>query len=120
MADRYEGYRDENGRLLPGHVGGPGRPSRTREAEIYQGILSIFDEDTMQRFIAAQQKRLGKGDTASVRELLKFVLPTKARTEHTGADGEPLLPISQVIAALQELERQQKAGETGEKPASTA
>lgn len=65
----------------------------------------------MEAFIAAQQKRLSKGDNSSVRELLKYVLPTKARTEHTAADGEPLIPVSQVIAALQAMER-------GEKPPS--
>ncbi len=101
--------RDENGRLLPGSVLNPaGSPPRTRVADIYQMLLQIFDDNTRQAFIDAQQRRLAKGDNSSWRELSKYLLPTVSRTEHTGADGEPLLRMSDIIAALQAMEEERK------------
>lgn len=108
MAERYEGYRGEGGRLLPGHPGGPGRPARTREAEIYQMLLEIFDEPTRLRFVKAQQEKLAAGNNAAWREIAKYLLPTVQRTEHTGADGEPLFRLSDIVSALQAMETGQQ------------
>ena len=97
-------------RFKVGNPGGPGRLPRTREAEIYQNLLGIFTPDVVEGMQRSFGKKLKEGNAAALREIIKYILPTVQRTEHTGADGEPLLPISQVIAALQELERQQQAG----------
>lgn len=111
MEDR-EIKRDSLGRWQPGQSGNPAGPrTRTREAEIYQTLLEVFDEETRQGMKRAFQKKLMEGSNATWREVSKYILPTVSRTEHTGADGEPLVKLSDIVAALQALERGEKPPE---------
>ena len=95
--------RDENGRFLPGHNGGPGRPKKDREQRYYEIAMNActYKDWKIIWHVAVEQAK--KGDRHAREWLTDYLIgKPPQKLEHTGADGSPLIPVKEIIVKLNE------------------
>src|SRR5262249_43172429 len=68
--------RDPNGRFLPGHPGGPGRPRRAVEADYLAALSEAVPPEAWKRIVARAVEDAEKGD-AKARDWLAAYLVGK-------------------------------------------
>mgnify|MGYP000688706089 CR=1 FL=1 len=93
---------DSNGKFVPGHPGGPGRPKGSPNkstANAREAIARFVDGNAhkLQKWldqIAADEKQGPKAAMACFIELLEYHVPKLARVEHTGDGGGPVRIIA--------------------------
>lgn len=83
--------RDQNGRFVKGHGGGPGRPKRSTEEKYLKALSKIVTSKDWEKVIMTALSRAKAGD-GNARQWLSDYLIGKPlqRTEITGADGGPI------------------------------
>ena len=62
--------RDEHGRFLPGHAGGPGNPYAKQVAKLRSGLLGAVTEDDIREIVQKLIAMAKEGDIAAAREVL--------------------------------------------------
>jgi hypothetical protein len=83
--------RDEKGRFVKGHPGGPGRPKREVEQEFFDATVAVVSPEDWSAIVkkAVEQAKEGNGYARSWLSDYLMGKPTQ-RTELTGADGGPI------------------------------
>ena len=80
--------RDENGKFLKGHSGGPGRPKKERELRFYEITLAAVTFEDWKAIIEKAVTQAKKGDSVARKFLADYLMGQPIqRLEHTGADG---------------------------------
>lgn len=83
--------RDENGRFLPGHNGGPGRPPKKREERFLQITMQACTFKDWREVVKKAVAQAKTGDSAARKWLSDYLLgPPVQRLEHTGEGGNPI------------------------------
>ena len=80
--------RDENGRFVKGHNGGPGRPKKKREARFLEITLSACTFTDWREIVKKAVEQAKAGDATARKWLGDYLQgPPVQRTELTGAGG---------------------------------
>lgn len=80
--------RDENGRFIKGHSGGPGRPKKEREERFKEITLSSVTYADWKEIVEKAVVQAKRGDNQARKFLADYLMgPPIQRTELTGADG---------------------------------
>lgn len=84
--------RDENGRFVKGHNGGPGRPKRTTEERYIKAMAQTVRIDDWKKIILTGISRAKAGDVGWARFIADYLMGKPVqRTEVTGKDGGPMI-----------------------------
>ena len=79
--------RDDKGRFLPGHGGGPGRPSLADEAEYWKALTATATPFRIRKVVEALLRKAERGDVAAANVLLQRLIPVTERRELEHAGG---------------------------------
>jgi hypothetical protein len=80
--------RDENGRFIKGHKGGPGRPAKTREVRYHEITMSACTFSDWQQIIKKAASQAKRGDSSARKFLADYLLgPPTQKHEIGGKDG---------------------------------
>lgn len=80
--------RDENGRFVKGHSGGPGRPPKEREIRYREVLITTVSYEDWRKIILKARDQALRGDSVARKWLADYLVGTPVqRTELTGADG---------------------------------
>ena len=83
--------RDESGKFVKGHTGGPGRPKKEREQRFLEITLSEVTFDDWRDIIRRAVSDAKKGDPAARKFLADYLIgPPVQKNELTGANGGPI------------------------------
>jgi hypothetical protein len=75
-------------------TGGKRKGTRNKKTLMLDNFAKVCVEGGMERFKTELMKLKGGNYVKNFMALLEFVQPKLARTEHTGKDGAPILPIT--------------------------
>lgn len=86
--------RDETGRFVKGHPGGPGRPKKEREERFLEITLSTVTFTDWKDIINKAVVQAKHGDSQARKFLADYLIgPPVQRTELTGADGNSAIEV---------------------------
>ena len=94
--------RDENGRFVKGHKGGPGRPPRPVEEKYLKVMARTVKASDWQKIIEVGISRAKAGDLGWARFLAEYLMGKPLqRTEVTGEGGGPIeTRITEVVVEI--------------------
>ena len=96
--------RDNRGRFLPGHGGGPGRPPRQREREYLAAFEQICTLDRWRRIVAQACADAEQGDARAREWLAKWLLPPPAlKLIHSDEEEQDILDLTVASMTIEEL-----------------
>lgn len=82
--------RDENGKFIPGHKGGPGRPSKPKEEKFYRTTLSAVTLTDWREIVKKAVDQAKKGNPSARKWLSDYLIgPPQQKVDITTA-GEAL------------------------------
>ena len=91
MAKKMAAQRDENGRFVKGHKGGPGRPPKKREEKYLEIAMTAVTFEDWKRIIRRAADQALEGDAQARKFLADYLLgPPGQRLEVSGPGGVPL------------------------------
>ena len=95
--------RGKDGRFLPGFAGGPGNPFARRVHQLRSALLKTVTPSDIEEVVRKLLSMAKEGDVTAIKELLDRTIgkPVTA-VELSGADGEPLLQLGRLQAAIME------------------
>ena len=80
--------RDESGRFVKGHSGGPGRPKKERELRFLEITLAACTFDDWKAVVKKAIDQAKRGDAVARKWLADYLIGSPVqRQEITGADG---------------------------------
>ena len=83
--------RDETGRFVKGHPGGPGRPKKEREERFYEITLSAVTFGDWKEIINKAVSQAKRGDSQARKFLADYLIgPPVQKSEITGAESGAL------------------------------
>jgi hypothetical protein len=87
--------RDENGRFVKGHKGGPGRPKRSTEEKYLAALSRRVTLKDWEKIIDVAIARAKTGDSTARQWLSDYLMGKPVqRQEVTGADGGPIVVVN--------------------------
>lgn len=78
--------RDENGRFIKGHSGGPGRPTKKREDRYYEIMLTSVTFEDFKSIVKKAVEQAARGDGTARKWLADYLIgPPVQKTENVNA-----------------------------------
>jgi len=94
--------RDENGRFVKGHKGGPGRPPKEREERYYEITLTSCTFEQWKGIVQKAVEQALEGDATARKFLADYLLgPPAQRLEHSGPNGSPISFSGSMLTILE-------------------
>jgi hypothetical protein len=72
--------RDDKGRFVSGHPGGPGRPPKTAEQASLDKFRSYFRNGNLEDVIEAHLRQCKKGNIAAIKLAYEYLIGSPAQT----------------------------------------
>ena len=86
--------RDENGKFIPGHKGGPGRPSKAKEEKFYRTTLSAVSLADWREIVKKAVDQAKKGNPSARKWLSDYLIGPPQQKVDITTGGEQLQQVT--------------------------